>query len=49
MQKKSYNKPEINEIGRLNEVINTQRDSFDVDGAPPIRGNMVIILLTFSQ
>jgi hypothetical protein len=48
MQKKQYVAPQIAEIGRLNEVVNTQRDTFDYDGAPIIKGNMVLILLTFS-
>lgn len=46
--KKSYSKPQIAEIGRLNEVVNTQRDSLDPDGAPPVVGNMVLIILTKS-
>ncbi len=48
MQKKQYVAPQIAEIGRLNEVVNTQRDTFAYDGAPIIKGNMVLILLTFS-
>ncbi len=46
--KKAYNKPEIAEIGRLNEVVNNQRDSFTPDGAPPVQGDMVLITLTRS-
>jgi hypothetical protein len=48
IMKKQYTAPQIAEIGRLNEVVNTQRDTFDYDGAPIIKGNMVLILLTFS-
>ncbi|MDZ4771166.1 MAG: hypothetical protein SGJ24_18755 [Chloroflexota bacterium] len=48
MQKKSYSKPQIAEIGRLNEVINTQRDTLTPDGAPPVIGDMVLIILTKS-
>ncbi|MBK8023418.1 MAG: hypothetical protein IPK19_18805 [Chloroflexi bacterium] len=40
--------PEIAEIGRLNEVVNNQRDFVHPDGAPPVQGDMVLITLTRS-